>query len=333
MQYHLLGNSGLKVSEVCMGAMTFGRETVKADSHKMLDIYMEAGGNFIDTANMYSTGVSEEIVGEWLEKQNREDIVLATKVRFPMGTEPNQSGLGRKHVLASVEASLTRMKTDYVDLLYAHAWDDHAPLEETLETFSGLVRQGKVRYIAASNFGARHIQKAADLSQFKGYMPFIALQAKYNLLVRSAEWELLPACEENGLGFTVWGPLLGGWLSGRYQRGMKEPGAGRVKDAEKFNRFEKWSRYNTELTWSIIDKVTEIAGRLDKSPAQVSLNWLLNKKGVSSVILGAREIDQLKDNLGCLGWRLSEDDMAELDRVSETDKPYPYDFIEMAKNL
>ena len=146
-----------------------------------------------------------------------------------------------------------------MDLLYAHAWDDNTPLEETLETFSGLVRQGKVRYIAASNFGARHIQKASDLSRFKGYMPFIALQGKYNLLVRSPEWELLPACEENGWGFTVWGPLLGGWLSGRYQRGMKEPGAGRVKDAEKFNRFEKWSRYNKESTWSIIDKVTEMS--------------------------------------------------------------------------
>jgi aryl-alcohol dehydrogenase-like predicted oxidoreductase len=333
MQYHLLGNSGLKVSEVCMGAMTFGRETIKADSHKMLDIFIEAEGNFIDTANIYSTGLSEEIVGEWLEKQKREELVIATKVRFPMGSKPNQSGLGRKHILASVEASLARLRTDYVDVLYAHAWDDNAPLEETLETFSGLVRQGKTRYIAASNYGARHIQKAADLSQFKGYVPFIALQAKYNLLVRSAEWELLPACEENGLGFTVWGPLLGGWLSGRYQRGMNEPGAGRVKDAEKYNRFEKWSRYNTETTWLIIDKVVKIARRLDKSPAQVSLNWLLNKKGISSVILGARKINQLKDNLGCLGWRLSEDDMAELDMVSDTDKPYPYDFIEMAKKL
>ncbi len=333
MQYKVLGNSGLKVSEVCMGAMTFGRETSRADSHKMLDIFTESGGNFIDTANVYSEGLSEEIVGEWFEEQRRDELVIATKVRFPMGNKPNQSGLGRKHILESVEASLARMRTDYIDILYAHAWDDNTPLEETLETFSSLVRQGKIRYIAASNYGARHIQKAADLSHFKGYTPYIALQAKYNLMVRSAEWELLPACEENGLGFTVWGPLFGGWLSGRYHRGMNEPTVGRVKDAEKYDRFEKWSRYNTETTWSIIDKVTEIARRLDKSPAQVSLNWLLNKSAVSSVILGASKINQLKDNLKCLGWSLSEEDMDKLNTVSDIDKPYPYDFLEMVKNL
>jgi len=333
MHYKMLGNSGLKVSEVCMGAMTFGRETSKADSLKMLDIFTEPGGNFIDTANVYSEGLSEEILGEWLKEQKRDELVIATKVRFPMGRKPNQSGLGRKHIAESVEASLKRMRTDYVDILYAHAWDDNTPLEETLETFSDLVRQGKIRYAAVSNYGARHIQKAADLSHFKGYTPYIALQAKYNLMVRSAEWELLPACEENGLGFVVWGPLFGGWLSGRYHREMNKPPAGRIKEAEKHDWFEKWSRYNTETTWAIIDKVTEIARRLGKSPAQVSLNWLLNKSNVSSVILGASKINHLEDNLGCLGWSLGEEDMATLDAVSDTDKPYPYDFLEMAKKV
>ncbi|MBN1146726.1 MAG: aldo/keto reductase [Anaerolineales bacterium] len=332
MRYNVLGNSGLLVSEVCMGAMTFGRETSRADSLKMLDRYKDTGGNFIDTANVYSHGLSEEILGEWLGKQKRDEWVIATKVRFSMGDKPNQSGLGRKHMLESVEASLKRMETDYADILYAHAWDYRAPLEETLETFSDLVRQGKICYAAVSNYGARHIQRAADLSHFRGYTPYIALQAKYNLMVRSAEWELLPACEENGLGFVVWGPLFGGWLSGRYHRGMSEPPDGRIKDAEKHDWFEKWSRYNTGTTWAIIDRVIETARRLGKSPAQVSLNWLLNKSHVTSVILGASKISHLEDNLGCLGWSLDEEDMAALDSASNTDKPYPYDFLEMAKN-
>ena len=333
MRYIMLGNSGLKVSEVCMGAMTFGRETSRADSFKMLEIFAESGGTFIDTANVYSHGVSEEILGEWLPGQKRDEWVIATKVRCAMGDKPNQSGLGRKHILESVEASLKRMKADYVDLLYAHAWDPNTPLEETLETFTDLVKQGKIRYAAASNFGVRHIQRAADLSEFKGMTPLIALQAKYNLMVRQPEWELLSVCRENGLGFVVWGPLFGGWLSGRYQRGMSEPPAGRIKEAEKRDWFEKWSRYNTETTWTIIDKVMEVARRLDKTPAQVSLNWLLSKSDVACIILGASKISHLENNLGCLGWELDTADMEELDAASAVDKPYPYDFLEMAQKV
>lgn len=333
MEYKPLGNSGLRVSNLCMGAMTFGRESTKADSFKMLDLFKEAGGNFIDTANVYSVGGSETILGEWLKTQKRDNWVIATKVRFPMGDHPNQSGLGRKHIWESIDASLQRMGTDYVDVLYAHAWDYKTPIEETLETFSELVKQGKTRYVAASNYGIRHIQQTADLSHFKGYPPYIALQGKYNLMVRSPEWELLPVCAENGLGFVVWGPLFGGWLSGRYQRGMTEPPEGRIKEAEKQDWFEKWSRYNTETTWSIIDKVGEIAQHLGKSPAQVSLNWLLQKPHVSSIILGASKVHHLEDNLGCLGWKLSDEDIAALDAVSEIDTPYPYDFLEMAKKV
>jgi aryl-alcohol dehydrogenase-like predicted oxidoreductase len=333
MQYKKLGNSGLTVSELCMGAMTFGRETPNDDSFRMLDMYIEAGGNFVDTANVYLSGLSEEILGEWLKTQKRDELVIATKVRFPMGDKPGQSGLGRKHILESVTASLKRMKTDYADVLYAHAWDYHTPLEETLETFTELVRQGTVRYVAVSNYSAGHLQKAADLSEFKGFTPYIALQAKYNLIIRSPEWELLPLCAENGMGFVVWGPLFGGWLSGRYQRGMTEPPEGRIKEAEKQDWFEKWSRYNIESTWKVIDEVMELANRLNKSPAQVSLNWLLNKEHVTSVILGASKISHLEDNLGCLGWKLNEEDMKTLDAVSETDKPYPYDFLEMVRNI
>ncbi len=333
MQYKLLGRSGLKVSELCMGAMTFGRETPIDDSLKMLDMFEAAGGNFIDTANVYSRGISEDILGGWLENKKRTDWVIATKVRFPMGDGPNQSGLGRVHILESVDASLKRLRSDYVDVLYAHAWDYQTPLEETLETFSNLVKQGKVRYAAVSNFGVRHIQRAADMNQFKGYTPFIALQAKYNLMVRQPEWELIPVCEENGLGVTVWGPLHGGWLSGRYQRGMSEPPEGRIKEAEKQDWFEKWSNYNNETNWNLIDKLMEVAEKVGKSPAQVSLNWLLNKPGVTSIILGASKIGHLEDNLGCVGWSLSLEDMAALDEVSEIDKPYPYDFLEMARKI
>ena len=333
MRLKKLGNSGLIVSELCMGAMTFGRETPRDQSFQMLDMYMKAGGNFIDTANVYSTGVSEEILGEWLSKQKRDEFVIATKVRFPMGDKPNQSGLGSKHIVESLEASLKRMRTDYVDVFYAHAWDFDTPLEETMETFSDLVRMGKIRHAAISNYGARHIQKAADLSTFKGYTPCIALQAKYNLVIREPEWELLPACQENGLGFVVWGPLFGGWLSGRYQRGMTEPPEGRIKEAEKEDWFEKWSRYNVESTWKVIDKLMEVAKRLDKSPAQVSLNWLLNKDNVTSIILGASKLSHLEDNLGCIGWSLNGKDMAALDEVSEIEKPYPYDFLEMVRAI
>lgn len=333
MQYKKLGNSGLIVSELCMGAMTFGRETPKEESFRMLDMYVESGGNFIDTANVYSKGVSEEILGEWLKKQKRDEFVIATKVRFPMGDKPNQSGLGRKHITESLEASLKRMNTDYTDVFYAHAWDDNTPLEETMETFSDLVKQGKIRHAAVSNYGARHVQKAVDFSTFKGYTPYIALQAKYNLVIREPEWELLPVCEENGLGFVVWGPLFGGWLSGRYQRGMTEPPEGRIKEAEKQDWFEKWSRYNVETTWKIIDKLMEISARRGKSPAQVALNWLLNKKHVTSLILGASKLSHLEDNLGCIGWSLNLEDMTVLDEVSEIEKPYPYDFLEMVKGV
>lgn len=333
MEYTMLGQSGLKVSQLCMGAMTFGRETSKADSFTMLDMFVEVGGNFIDTANVYSRGLSETILGEWLAKQPRDELVIATKVRFPMGDKPNQSGLGRKHMTEAIEASLKRMGTDYADILYAHAWDYNTPLEETLNTFTDLVKQGKIRYAAVSNYGVRHVQRAADLSQSKGYTPYIAFQGKYNLLVRSPEWELLSACEENGLGFVVWGPLMGGWLSGRYRRGMSEPPAGRIKEAEKQGWFEKWSRYNRKETWRTIDKVIEISERLGKSPAQVSLNWLLNKPQVSSVILGASKLSHLEDNLGCVGWNLNEEDMLALDNASEVETPYPYDFLKMAAGV
>lgn len=331
MKYRLLGNSGLKVSLYSMGAMTFGRETSVEDSYTMLDMFVDAGGNFIDTANVYSLGKSEEVVGEWLSKKRRDDFIIATKARFPMGKGVNEVGVSRKHILSSVHASLQRLKTDHIDLLYAHCWDHLTPLEETLATFNSLVQQGKVRYIAASNYSPSQLQRSADLCKARGHEPYIALQAKYNLMVRSPEWELLEVCENNGVGFVVWGPLFGGWLSGRYKRGMTAPPEGRVKEAEKHGWFEKWSRYNTEKTWQILDAVEKVAQRNNATHSQVSLQWLCEQRGIASIILGASKISHLQDNLGSIENSLSDEDCKILNTASAIELPYPYDFLAMGR--
>ena len=329
MKYTSLGNSGLKVSELCLGSMTFGRETNEETSYKMMDNFSGAGGNFIDTANVYSRGTSEEIVGKWLKRQRREDYVIATKVRFPMGEGPNESGLGRAHILQQIDASLERLQTDYIDLYQVHCQDPTTPLEETLDTLDGLVQEGKVRYIGASNFTPSMLQKALDMSAVNGWEPFISLQAKYNLLVRSTEWEMLPLCAREGLGFMVWGPLLGGWLSGRYTRDMQGPPTNtRVEQAEKEGWFESWQNYNKESTWRIIDTLLEISKETGKSPAQVSLNWLLRKCEVTSPIIGARTLEHLRDNLGAAEWSLTQEQMQRLNEASAIPAPYPYDFVQ-----
>ena len=325
VNYRFLGKTGLKVSELCMGAMTFGRETSEEISHQMLDRFIEAGGNFIDTADVYSRGVSEEIIGRWLKDKRRDDFIIATKVRFPMGEGPNDVGLSRKHILSAVEASLRRLGTDYIDLYQVHAWDRGTPLEETLNTLDGLVGSGKVRYIGASNYSGWQVQKAIDISQQMGWEPFACLQALYNLLDRSTEWELLPICQNEGLGVICWSPLRGGWLSGKYRRGMTEPPEGtRVKTAGERGWSEAWSIYNNEHTWSVLDALFAVAEEADKTPAQVALNWLLQRPGVTAPIIGARTMEQLEDNLGAVGWSLSDEKMAQLSQASEVPMPYPY---------
>ncbi len=328
MEYRFLGKTGLRVSELCLGAMTFGRETSEQDSYDMMDRFIEAGGNFIDTANVYSTGVSEEIVGRWLNKHTRDDIVLATKVRFPMGDGPNDLGLSRKHILSSVEASLRRLQTDYIDLYQVHAWDPVTPLGETLSTLDGLVKSGKVRYIGVSNFTGWQLQKAIDTSHRRGWEPFVSLQPLYNLLDRTLEWELIPVCENEGLGVIPWSPLRGGWLSGKFRRGMEEPPQGtRVRVAEERGWGESWSAYNTDRTWAVIDELIAVAEEAGKSPAQVALNWLLQRPGVTSPIIGARTMQQLEDNIGAAGWALDAEQMERLTSISEQEMPYPYNTV------
>jgi aryl-alcohol dehydrogenase-like predicted oxidoreductase len=328
MKYRYLGKTGLKVSELCMGAMTFGRESTEEVSFQMLDRFVEVGGNFIDTADVYTRGVSEEVLGRWLKGKHREDFIIATKVRFPMAEGPNDVGLSRKHILDGVEASLRRLNTDYIDLYQVHSWDPGTPLEETLSTLNGLVQSGKVRYIGVSNYTGWQLQKAVDISRHMGWEPFVCLQALYNLLDRDSEWELLPVCQNEGLGFICWSPLRGGWLTGKYRRDMAGPPEGtRVKAAEEHGWSEAWSVYNTEHTWNLIDELIAVAEDVNKSAAQVALNWLLQRPGVTAPIIGARTMEHLEDNLGATGWSLSDEQVDRLNQASDVRLPYPYGFI------
>jgi aryl-alcohol dehydrogenase-like predicted oxidoreductase len=329
MNYRYLGKTGLKVSELCLGAMTFGREIDEMASHQILDRFAEAGGNFIDTADVYTRGASEEIVGRWLKGKQRDDFVIATKVRFSMGEGPNDVGLSRKHVLAGVEASLRRLGTETIDLYQVHCWDRATPLEETLSALDSLVRSGKVRYIGASNFIAWQLQKAIDVSRHMGWEPFVCLQPLYNLLDRTIEWDLLPVCQNEGVGVICWSPLRGGWLSGKYRRGMTAPPDGsRVKAAEEHGWSESWSAYNTERTWNVLDVLFAVAEEVGKTPAQVALNWLLQRSGVTAPIIGARRLEHLEDNLGATGWALDDGHKRQLDQVSELPLPrYPHEFV------
>lgn len=334
MNYRYLGNTGLKVSELCLGTMTFGREIDEKLSHHMLDKFVEAGGNFIDTADVYSTGVSEEITGRWLQEKSRDALIIATKVRFPMGEGPNDVGLSRKHILSGVENSLRRLQTEYIDLYQVHCWDETTPLEETLSTLNTLVNNGKVRYIGVSNYSGWQLQKALDMSYYNGWETFVCLQALYNLLDRDIERELLPVCENESLGLMCWSPLRGGWLTGKFRRGMAAPPDGtRVKIAEEKGWSESWSAYATEYTWKIIDELLAVAKEAGKTPAQVALNWLLNRPGVTCPIIGARTMEQFDDNMNSIGWSLDEEQMKRLNTVGEQKPGYPYDFIENLKRV
>jgi len=332
MEYRYMGKTGLKVSELCLGAMTFGRETTPDDSHAIMDRFVDAGGNFIDTADVYTRGTSEEIVGDWLAKQSRDDMVIATKVRFPIGDGVNEVGLSRKHILAGVEASLKRLKTDYIDLYQVHCYDYGTPLEETMQTLNMLVEQGKVRYIGVSNFKGYQIQKANDIAKANHWEPFTCLQPLYNLLDRFIEWELTELCESESIGIIPWSPLRGGWLTGKYRRGEELPDDGRIKKASAEGWSESWDNYNNDRTWSIIQTVVEIAEALGKEPAQVALNWAKDRPLITSPIVGVRTMGQLESNLGALGWTLSEDHSNKLNEVSEMSLPYyPYGFVEKAR--
>jgi aryl-alcohol dehydrogenase-like predicted oxidoreductase len=333
MDYRYMGRTGMKVSELCLGAMTFGREADEQLSFEMMDMFAEAGGNFIDTADVYTRGVSETIVGKWLANQRRDDFIIATKVRFGMGDGVNEIGLSRRHILDGVEQSLRRLSVDYIDLYQVHCWDPGTPLDETLSTLNQLVASGKVRYIGASNYKAHQLQKAIDMSRYMGWEPFTCLQPLYNLLDRSLEWELVELCLNEGVGIIPWSPLRGGWLSGKYRRGMNPddlPEDYRVALASKQGWSESWDTYNNERTWNVLDALLEVAAAVGKSPAQVALNWVKDQPGVTAPIIGARNKTQLGDNLGAVDWTLPADCRDKLTSISAMPGPYPYDFVDRA---
>ncbi|MFI6284984.1 aldo/keto reductase [Streptomyces sp. NPDC051018] len=320
-----LGRTGLKVSELCLGTMAFADDE---SGHRVLDGFTEAGGSFIDTADMYGQGESEEILGRWLKNRRRDDLVIATKVWGRMGDAPNDGGLGRKHILAAVEASLRRLGTDYIDLYQTHIWDSGTPLEETLATLDTLVTSGKVRHIGASNVTASQLQRALDLAEYRGWEPYVCLQPRYNLLCRETEWELLPLCEERGVGVIPWGPLAGGWLTGKYHRGMESvPAGSREAYWQERSGEEGWRAKATEETWRVMDAVLEVAGETGRTPSQVALRWVREKPGVTAPIIGPRTHEQLMDNLGVLGWELTADQSARLAEASEKPLPYPYEML------
>jgi aryl-alcohol dehydrogenase-like predicted oxidoreductase len=328
MEYRLMGKTGLQVSEICLGAMTFGRESSEEISVQMLNRFVELGGNFIDTADAYSAGVSEEILGRWLKGKRRDDLIIATKVRWGTEQGPNKIGLSRKHILSAVEGSLRRLGTDYIDLYQVHMWHPSTPLEETLSTLDGLVRAGKVRYLGVSNFNSWQIQKAVDISRQMGWEAFTCLQPLYNLLDREVEWEIVSLCLNEGLGIIPWSPLRGGWLSGKIRRGMTAPIDGtRIKEAEERGWTESWSAYDNDHTWKTIDALFAVADDTGKPPAQVALRWLLQMPGVTAPIIGARTMQHFDDNMGAVGWTLSEAQMTKLNEASEKAYPYPYNYL------
>jgi len=333
-KYKPLGNTGVKVSELCFGAMTIsesgkGGVNVPAadekESFAMLDYFAEKGGNFIDTADFY--GSSESVLGRWLSTKNRDDFIIATKVG--LGFQINKRGLSRRHILESVEKSLKNLQTSYIDLYQAHAWDPETPIEDTLRTFNDLVRSGKVRYIGVSNFTGVQLQSTIDVAKQMGLERVVCLQPQYSLLCRSTEWDLIPVCQKYGIGVIPWSPLAGGWLSGKYTKEKASVGEGsRLEWAEKagFNSFTHNGLGTREKTLDILDTIAAIAKENGQTDAQVALRWVVQKPGVTAPIMGAKNLEQLKANLNCLAKELSEEQMKKLDDISATSPPYPWVF-------
>src|SRR5919112_4347300 len=328
MQQRLLGRSGAAVSHLALGTMTFGSETDEKGSHAQLDAFLGAGGTLVDTADVYSGGRSEEIIGRWLSSTssaNRDRVVLATKGRFPMGDGPNDLGLSRRHLTRALDDSLRRLGVERVDLYQCHSFDPHTPVEETLGFFDDAVRAGKVHYFGLSNFTGWQLQRVVDVAEHRGLPRPVTLQPQYNLLVREIEWEIVPAAQANGLGLLPWSPLGGGWLTGKYRRDERPTGTTRLgenpeRGVEAYDR-----RSSVERTWDVVDAVRAVADERGVSMAQVALAWLVDRPAVTSVILGARTTSQLDDNLGAAGLHLSGEETARLDAASDPGAAdYPY---------
>jgi len=324
VQYSFLGCSGLRVSRISVGSVTFGDNpegiggvTVNA-VRDIVDRLLDSGVNLMDTADAYSGGLAEEILGDAI-KGRRDRLLLATKVRFPTGDGPNDAGLSRLHIINSCDTSLRRLGTDHIDLYQLHGWDGQAPLEETLSTLDVLVQQGKVRYIGCSNYSAWHLMKALSVSDRLGLCRFISHQIYYSLIGRDAEYELVPAGLDQGVGTLVWSPLAGGLLSGKYRRGAEWPLGARHSGDWHEPPVSNW-----EFVYDVIDVVCEVAATRGATPAQVALAYLMSKPSVSSVIVGVRKPGQLEDNLAAVDLTLSTDEIDKLDSASALPLLYPY---------
>lgn len=325
MRYRLLGNSGLRVSEMCLGTMTFGEDwgwgTAKDDSRRIYEAFRESGGNFFDTANFYTNGTSETLLGEFIAG-HRESVVLATKYsNAPPGKDPNAAGNHRKSMMQAVEGSLRRLKTDYIDLYWLHIWDAITPVDEVMRSFDDLTRQGKILYAGVSNAPAWWIARANTLAELRGWNRFAGLQVEYSLIERTVERELLPMSKTLGLGVTAWSPLAGGWLSGKYSEDRKT--GGRLDEQQwRDNALEV-----NERSKSIVAEVATVARETGRSSAQVALAWLRHRDVPVTPIIGARKIEQLKDNLASLELKLTADQRERLDMVSRIQMGFPHDFL------
>ena len=328
-RYYLLGRSGLRVSPICLGTMTFGNERFGHDDAVAREIfhrYLEVGGNFLDTADAYGGGRSEELIGQFTaEAQNRDSLVIATKFNFSRRpADPNAGGNSRKHIMEAVEESLRRLNTDYIDLYWLHAWDTLTPVEEVVSTLDGLVRSGKIRYYGFSNVPGWYLGKAHALAEGGGLSRPIALQLEYSLVAREIEFEFVPAAQNLGLGITPWSPLASGLLTGKHKR--EKLSEGRLKTMKDAPNpvFHKVSDRN----FQIAEAVVEIAGQMGRSPAEVAINWVTRRPGVTSTIIGARTAEQLESNLSALEFDLPAEALDRLDEVSRLPRPTPYLFFD-----
>jgi len=335
MQYRQLGNTGARVSVLCLGAMTFGEADEKSFMHQVssseqesfavLDAAREAGINFVDTADVYGQdGLSERVLGKWLKDRGaRDEIVLATKGRFRMAAGPNGSGASRLRITKAIDASLTRLGTDRIDLYQIHMQDLRTPEDELLRALDDAVRAGKIVYIGASNYAAYRLVQSLELADKRSLTPFCTLQTQYHLACRDIERELVPACKSYGLGILPWSPLAGGLLTGKYRQGQSPPDGSRMaKWQERYERFDQQPK-----NWTIVEALVKVAEAVDRPPSQVALAWLLHQPAVTSVIMGARNVAQLTENLGAAALELSDDHLKQLAEASALDLGYPYDFI------
>jgi aryl-alcohol dehydrogenase-like predicted oxidoreductase len=336
MEFRSLGRSGLQVPVLCFGTGTFGGgneffkawgETDVKEARELIDICMEAGVNFFDTADVYSNGLSEEILGQAIKHLPRESVLISTKTTFPFPfspsetavPSPNSMGSSRYHITQQIEGSLKRLKTDYVDIYHMHGFDALTPMEETLNTLDKLVREGKVRYIAASNFSGWHLQKSLDISDRFGWPRYVAHQVYYSLIGRDYEWELMPQAVAENVGALVWSPLGWGRLTGKIRRGQPLPEKSRLHKAAAGG-----PEMEDEYLHTVVDALDKVVAEVGKTIPEIALNWLLQRPTITSVIVGARDATQLRANLGCARFQLTPPQVETLDRASQTRAPYPY---------